>query len=123
MGDVKKPEKIEEGILQLQEEVCRPFPLVRDNDTTIHWVLVAMNDFVKDLDKSGLFIDELDKAAENLYNNLDATIHCRVTDYTSQNYLEDDSKDPDFKVSTLVNDIMQAYFLDELNVYEANFLI
>lgn len=86
-----------------------------------------MRDFCDKLDEKGLYVDDLDEVTQELYDNLDATIHIRVFEYTgidTANFAElYEDPDPEYFHSTLVNDIMQAVFIGELAVQEANLLL
>jgi hypothetical protein len=109
-------------------ELIRPeVEEIRENDTTIHFTLVAMRDFCDKLDEKGLYVDDLDEVTQELYDNLDTTIHIRVFEYTgidTANFADlYEDLDPEYFHSTLVNDIMQAVFIGELAVQEANLLL
>lgn len=112
----------------LEKELVRTsVKRLRENDTTIHWTLAAMREFTKNLKEEGFFIDDLDTASQKLYDNLDATIHIRVFEYTgidTSNFADlDEEADENRFNDTLVNDIMQAVFVGELTVQEGNFLL
>lgn len=114
--------------MQTTFELVRPDASnLREDDTTIHWVLVAMVEFGNNLDKEGLYLDDLDEASQQLQERLDSTIHIRVYNYTgfdTANF-EDIQPDPDpnhFN-STLVNDIIQSVMIGKLDIYEGNFLL
>jgi len=102
-------------------------PTLRENDTTIHWTLVALRDFGDRLEREGLYIDDLSEAAQELESNLNTTISIRVYDYTgvdTANFSESEiDPDPDYFKMDLVNDIVQAALLHELDVRDANALL
>lgn len=109
--------KIERDIERLEDELLHEdFDLMelRDNDTTIHWTLCALSAYMKDLQKAGLWADEVPEPVEELTFNLESTINIRVYEITgfdtsnfAGNEYDSDENKNGYPKLTLVDDIVQ----------------
>ncbi|EDL65012.1 hypothetical protein [Bacillus sp. SG-1] len=122
-------ENVEIRIQNMMEELRLPsVEDFRENESTIHWILVAIKEFGKDLNNEGLTVDDLDKPSKELFGRLRSTIHIVIYQYTGfdtynfselgQNY----GKKSDYFKSILVNDIIHTVFRSHISIYEANFI-
>lgn len=77
--------KIEMDIERLENELLpEDFDLMqlRGTDNTIHWTLKALVVYTEDLQKAGIWADELPEAVELLTMNLEANINIMVYETT-----------------------------------------
>jgi len=125
--------KIEMDIERLENELLpEDFDLMqlRDTDNTIHWTLKALVVYMEDLQKAGIWADELPEAVELLTMNLETNINIMVyettgfdaCDFADNKDITEEEKN-DYSKLTMLIDVVQMATIGGLSIQEAGFIL